>query len=256
MSEWKVTVHKKVKLKNAVLIEGMPGIGNVGKIACDVIAEQVKAQRIASFFSHCLPNSVFVQEDHTVKLPTIELLYKKVKKRDFLFLVGDIQPAREEDSYSFTEAVLSLAKKLGCKEVAALGGIGLGEMPVESRIYCTGNDKKLVDGFAKYGADPQLYGIVGPIMGVTGLVLGLGDAYGIKAVALLAETYASPMHVGLHEAKGLMRILEKKYSFGVKIAEFEKDLKKLEKELKPRARQQEMLDQEAETHYQDTSYIG
>ncbi len=51
MSEWKTKIHKSVRLKDAVLIEGMPGIGNVGKITADVLVEQLKAERLVSFFA-------------------------------------------------------------------------------------------------------------------------------------------------------------------------------------------------------------
>ena len=49
---WEVTFEtKKVpKLNNPVLIEGLPGIGNVGKIAIDFIVEELKAQKLCSFF--------------------------------------------------------------------------------------------------------------------------------------------------------------------------------------------------------------
>ena len=86
MSEWKIRVTKKVSLSQPVLIEGMPGIGNVGKIAADLIVEQLRATRIISFFSYCLPNSVFVKEDNLVELPRIELYHKRKNKKDFLLL--------------------------------------------------------------------------------------------------------------------------------------------------------------------------
>ena len=166
MSNWKITNLKKVKVNNPVLIEGMPGIGNVGKIAADLIVEQLKAVNIITLFSHCLPNSVFVNEDNLVELPRIEIYHKKKGSRDFLFLVGDVQPMKEEDSYSFAEAVLGLAKNFRVKEIITLGGIGLQEQPKKPKVFCTGNDKKIVQEFIKLGAISKLYGVVGPIMGI------------------------------------------------------------------------------------------
>jgi proteasome assembly chaperone (PAC2) family protein len=91
-------------------------------------------------------------------------------------------------------------------------------------------------------------------MGITGLTLGLGKSFGMKSVALLVETFAGPMHIGLRESKVLVKILEKRYSFGISLSLVEKDIRKFENELKPIARQQEM--QEQKEHQQDTSYIG
>jgi proteasome assembly chaperone (PAC2) family protein len=174
MAEWKTTLLKKdLKLKKPVLIEGMPGIGNVGKIAADTMVDQLKAEKIASFFSFCLPNSVFVKDNNMVELPKIEMYHKKKGSSDFLFLVGDVQPMHEENSYKFAEAVIKLCSELGCEEIVALGGIGLAELPKEPKLYCTGNDKKLIQEFEKLGVSNKLYGFVGPIMGITGLLLGL-----------------------------------------------------------------------------------
>lgn len=258
MPDWKITTIKKVKLNKPVLIAGLPGIGNVGKIAVDIMVDQLKTDKIVSFFSYCLPNSVFVQEDNMVDLPRIELKHKRKGKSDFLFLVGDVQPMKEEDSYSLAYAVLEAAMKLGCKEIITLGGIGLQEPPKKPRIFCTGNDKKFIEEFVKLGANNKLHGIVGPIMGISGLLLGLGKEKKISAVCLLAETYAHPMHLGLREAKELMMILDKKYKIGLDMGKVEKDITKLEKDLRPVLKQQEMLEEEkmGGSGHQDTSYIG
>lgn len=258
MSEWKTTTLKKVKLNKPVLIVGMPGIGNVGKIAADLMVDQFKADKIISFFSDCLPNSVFVQEDNMVELPRIEIKHKKKGKNDFLFLVGDVQPMKEEDSYAFAHAVLGVASKHKCREIVTLGGIGLHEPPLKSKVYCTGNDKRFIEEFVKLGANNKLHGVVGPIMGISGLLLGLSKEKKIRAACLLAETYAHPMHIGLREAKELMKILEEKYKLGLDMNKIEKDITKLEKDLKPIFKQQELLEEEKLTgmSHQDTSYIG
>jgi hypothetical protein len=256
MAGWKITIYKKPKIGKAVLIEGMPGIGNVGKIAADMIVQKIKAERIASLFSHCLPNSVFVKENNMVGLPRIELYHKKKGKQDFLFLVGDVQPMQEADSYSFAEAVLETAQKFGCVDIIALGGIGLSEMPKESRIFCTGNDKKFIDEFTKLGASNKLFGFVGPIMGITGLLLGLSRERKMRAVTVLAETYANPVHIGFREAKGLLAIIEKKYKLGLNMEKIEADIKKFESGMKPGAKPAEVVANKPKQTHQDTNYIG
>ncbi len=45
MSTWKINQSgKKPKLNNPILIEGLPGIGNVGKVAVDFLIEELKAK--------------------------------------------------------------------------------------------------------------------------------------------------------------------------------------------------------------------
>ena len=47
-SGWQVTQEAKTipKLNNPLFIEGLPGIGNVGKIAVDFLVEELKAKKL------------------------------------------------------------------------------------------------------------------------------------------------------------------------------------------------------------------
>jgi uncharacterized protein (TIGR00162 family) len=227
---WKVTELVKRKISNPILIEGLPGIGNVGKIVVDYIIEEVKAEKIMTFFSYCLPNSVFVNETNTVSLPRLELYYSKINKQDYLFLAGDVQPATEEGSYSFTELILDIASKYGCKEIITLGGIGLAEIPEKPDVYCASNDLKFIQKFINAGAKKEVYGVVGPIMGVSGLLVGLAAERKIKATALLAETLAHPMYLGIKEAKVSLQIILKVYGIKINMKTLDEEIKAMDKE--------------------------
>jgi len=172
-TDWEIVkTGKEVKLKNPVFIEGLPGIGNVGKIAVDFLIEELKAKKLFSFFSYKFPHSVFVNEDNMVEMPKIEVYYKKFKnkdKRDLLLLTGDIQPIDEESCYSFCDEVLKLIKKFGGAEVVTTGGIGLQQVPEKPRVYCTGNDEELMQKYIKKGilVERDIFGVVGPIIGAS-----------------------------------------------------------------------------------------
>ena len=48
---WEIKkISKAPELKNPVLIEGLPGIGNVAKIATDFLVHEMKAKKIYEFF--------------------------------------------------------------------------------------------------------------------------------------------------------------------------------------------------------------
>jgi len=56
---WEITktVKKMPKLKKPILIEGLPGIGNVGKVAVDFMIDELKAKKLFDIFlilSHIL----------------------------------------------------------------------------------------------------------------------------------------------------------------------------------------------------------
>ena len=243
---WKITQLCKVpKLNRPILIEGMPGIGNVGKIAVDFLVQELHAKPLYDFFSYSFPSSVFVNDESLVELPSITMYYKSFgdkKKNDLIFLVGDLQPVDESSSYSFCDELLDAIHKLGCKEIITLGGIGLQKMPKKPIVYCTGNNKALVEKYKnETGANPNLYGVVGPIMGISGILLGMAARRDIPAICLLAETYAHPMYLGIKGAQEIIRAISKKLSLTIKLDKLEKEIHEVEEELLKRTEEMQKL---------------
>jgi len=230
MTAWKFSSKKNLKFNKPIFIEGLPGLGNVGKIAVDVLVEELDARKVIDVFSHSLPNSVFVNEDNLVELPKIEFYHKNIKGQDFLFLTGDVQPIEETASYKFTENVLDVIQKHGCNEIVTIGGIGINEEPIKPKVFCTGNELAFVKEFSKYKVDTNLYGIVGPIIGVSGLLVGLSKRRKMKAASLLVETLGHPMYIGLRGAKEVLKVLNKKYGFQVPLKNLNKEIKRFDEE--------------------------
>lgn len=142
---WKIHyTTNKPKLKNPILIEGLPGIGNVGKIALDFILEELKAKKIAEYRGYNIPHSVFINENNLIDLPGIELYFKKTKNRDLLLLAGDVQPNDEAGCYEFCDTVLDTMQEFKCKEIITLGGIALRQEPKMPQVFITGVSKETV----------------------------------------------------------------------------------------------------------------
>ena len=237
MSKWVVEQFgKKPKLNSPIFIEGLPGIGNVGKVVVDFMIEKMNAKKLYEFHSASFPHSVFVNEDNLIDLPKIEIYYKKMKgKKDLIFLAGDIQPIDEESCYMFTDKLLDLCGEYGVKEIITIGGIGLQTIPKKPAVYCTGNDKKIIAKYKKgTGINEKLYGIVGPIVGVTGILLGLSQPRKIPAIALLAETFGHPLYLGVKGAREILKVLNKKINLKINLKDLDKEISTLESEMMKR----------------------
>jgi len=260
---WTIEGQRKLpKLKDPVLIEGMPGIGNVGKVAIDFMIDELKAEKVCDFFSTSLPHSVFVNEDNLVELPTIELYCKRVPKgRDLLLLAGDVQPVDERSCYDFSFTVLDLARSLGVKEVVTLGGIGLVQVPKKPKVYCTGNSKKYIQRWVKGTALQQnLNGVVGPIIGVSGLLVGLAKGRDMDAVSILAETLGHPMYLGVKGAREILKVLNAKLELGIGLDELDKEIKEIELEMLKHSEEMSLppagLGKMSKKKLKETTYIG
>ena len=235
---WEIKQETKIipALNKPILIEGLPGIGNVGKIAVDFLIEELNAKKLYSFFSHKFPYSVFINEENLVEMPKLEIYFKRFKdktKRDLLLLTGDIQPIDEESGFLFCEEVIKIMKEFHSTEAITTGGIGLQSVPDNPRIFATANDAELLMQYTRknLGVEKEIFGVVGPVAGVSGILLGLAKLRGVKAVSLLAETFAHPMFLGIKGAKELLKVLEKKFSLGVDLNKMSKEIVEVEREL-------------------------
>ena len=225
---------KKGKFKNAVLFTGLPGIGLVGKICVDYLLKQIKTEKIAEITSDSFPPSV-----HTIN-GQIELIKDEIYRysfngRDFLFLVGPVQPSLDirassmEEHYEFAKAIINSLKDSGVKEVYTLAGINIGEkrMLSEPRIVVAGTDKKIIEEWKKHGAindRPE-----GLISGAAGLILGIAKEKGLQGACLMGETNARLIYGDHGAAKKLLELLVGKYGFKVDMSKIEKESKDIEK---------------------------
>ncbi len=268
MSTWKINlIARKPTLKNPILIEGLPGIGNVGKVAIDFIIDELKATKLYDIFSYSFPHSVFINEQNLVELPSIEIYYKQLPKNDIIFLVGDVQPTDEVSSYEFCEKILDLCEEFKVKEIVTLGGIGLQDIPKQPKVYCTGNSKQIVDRYKKLSVngtklETNIYGIVGPIIGVSGLLLGLAEKRKIDAVALLAETFGHPMYLGIKGSRETIKILNGRFGLKLDLKELDKEIENIEQEVSKKSKEisqvskQIALDKIKNKLGEEAEYIG
>lgn len=262
MSNWVVNKIQKrsIRIMKPVLVGGLPGIGNVGKVAVDFIIDELQAEKLYDISSYSMPHSVFINEENLVELPTISLYYKRIKNRDYLFLSGDAQPVDETSAYEFSETLLDMLKAMQTEELITLGGIGLPFVPKNPKIYCTGNSKEIVRKYTNVQGikiESNIYGVVGPIVGVSGLLLGLAKKKNIKGVALLAETYSHPLYLGIKGAREIVNILNKKLSLNIKIEDLDREISELEQaESKNKPAKNNPLQKIQSKLGKDITYIG
>ncbi|MFP4523270.1 MAG: PAC2 family protein [Candidatus Nanoarchaeia archaeon] len=253
---WTITTHKKISCSRPICIEGLPGVGNVGKIVVDFILDQFDVTKLATFSSPYLPNSVFVTPTG-VQLPLIEIYHVTIAKKDVLLVAGDAQPTNEKASYELTESILEFIKNYGCKSCVALGGIGLPSIPKNPRVFAVSNDINALQELIQYDVQPNAFGIVGPIVGVSGLLLGLSQKHNISSLTLLGETCNHPTHIGFGEAKKILHIINSYFSLQIDESSFDKELNQLQTSLQDEPEKFVSKQKQAKkiTHF-DLSYIG
>ncbi|MEM7819725.1 MAG: proteasome assembly chaperone family protein [Candidatus Aenigmatarchaeota archaeon] len=221
----KIKILEKIKFKNPILIEGLPGIGNVGRVAAGYLISELRMKKFAEIFSpHFLP-LVLLHEDSVVTSLKCEFYYCKSKKNDIIVLTGDTQSITPEGHYEMCNKILEFVNKLGVKEIITLGGFSEGKEITDPRVICAVNDKKLIKKYEKYGINFDVEHQIGTIVGASGLLLGLGKIYNIDGLCIMGETVGFPV---LTDPKAADKVLQTV----VKILDIKIDLSKLENIIK------------------------
>jgi uncharacterized protein (TIGR00162 family) len=246
-------VAKKPKLKTPMLIEGLPGIGNVGKLAVEHLIDHIKAVKFAELYSKDFPPQVFINTDGTIELVNNEFYYWKAKKknqRDLVLLTGDYQGLSSHGQYELVETILDIAEDLGVKEMFTLGGYGLGHEIQDPKVLCATTNRHLVKIMKKHGAIFKKNEPGGGIVGASGLLLGLGKLRGFEGTCLMGET---PGYlVDPKSAKAVLKILTKITKIDVNLSELEKKAKEIESI----ARQLKEMESISKEKSDELGYIG
>src|SRR3970040_1013086 len=140
------------KLDDPIFIEGLRGIGNVGKPRAEPLKDELKAVKFAEIFSKYFPPQVLVQDDGQVKLVNNEMHFvKRGRGRDIILLTGDYQGLTPEGQYELSDFILREIRKFGVRRVFTLGGYGMGRMVTKPRVLGAATDADLVKEVGRHG---------------------------------------------------------------------------------------------------------
>ncbi len=245
-----VVYLEKPDLKEPILIEGLPGVGNVGKLAAEHLIDEIKAKKFAEIYSTDFPPQVFVNADGTIKLVKNELYYWKGEK-DLIILTGDYQGMSSKGQYMLAEAVLDIAEEFGTKMIYTLGGYGTGLEIEKPRVIGAATDKELVEELKKYGV--VFKGEEGGgIIGASGLLLGLGKLRNMRGACLMGET--SGYIVDPNSAREVIKVLTEMLGIKISFARLDEKAEEV-KRITSRIRSLEKALMEKESK-EDLRYIG
>jgi len=233
----KILVLKKLALKDAVLVVGLPGIGLVGKISVDYLLKQFKTEKVAEVLSDSFPPSVHTKESK-VFLIKDDIFHFNFKGKDFVFLVGPVQPTLDfkvgssHEHYEFSETLVSFFKSIGITELVTLAGINVGDNRLNKKpeVIVAGTDDEVLASWKKFGAKEDKK--EGLISGAAGLMVGVGKLHGIKGACLMGETNPQLIYGDHGSAKQVIEIISKRFGFSVKMKSIEKESKNIEKAFK------------------------
>lgn len=230
MEDVYLQIAERPTLENPVLVEGLPGVGNVGKLAADYLREQLKARTVATIYSKFFPPQVYVSEDGLIRLVSNELAIHRAERpgqRDLIILGGDYQGISPEGQYELTYKVLDFCHGLGVREVYTLAGFAQGHLVERPRVLGAATTAARVEAMKKHGVTFSRHDPGGGLVGASGLFLGLGRLFGMEGVCLMGETsgyFADP-----RSAEAVLRVLASILSLEVDFHELEEKTREVDR---------------------------
>lgn len=254
----KIILDEEPELEDPLFIEGLTGIGHIGRTAVHYLVDQMDATEFGEILSHHFPHWTIVDEEKQLDILKNELYYiKQDDGRDLVLLMGDAQSLDPQGHYNVAYAIVDLLERLGVEELVTIGGYGTGET-IEGKpgVYGVVTEKSLKESYEEY--DVSFDHDVGQIIGASGLLLGIGERYGMEGICLLGETPGFLLS-DPKATEAVLKVLEDMLDLEIDYSNLDEKVKEAEKVIKKiRELQQQVQEQQGNQDKggDDLGYIG
>jgi hypothetical protein len=245
-------------LRDPTLVEGLPGVGHVGKLAVEHLLEEFESEPVRRVYADEFPPQVTVDDEGVASLACAEFHAATAtdadgEEFDLLLLSGDHQAGSNAGHYHVTDAFLDVAEEFGVERGFALGGVPTGELVEEHDVLGAVADPDTRAGLEEAGVAFRADEPAGGIVGVSGLLLGLGGRRGLDVACLMGET--SGYLVDPKSARAVLEVLGRVVGFDVDYENLDERAEEME-EVVGKLQEMQRQQSEAVPTDDDLRYIG
>jgi proteasome assembly chaperone (PAC2) family protein len=190
--------------KHRFAFAAFPGVGNVGKLLVDGLADGLDSEKIASLFHPDMPPQANLI-DGLLTPPHLSMYSIDLGKEKILTITGEAQPLSTSGQYEMAETILATVADLGCEFLLVLAG--LSSEPTCEDVFAICADLKSKELFSKGGGDIATDKPAGGVIGLAGLLASMGPVNGISSGCVVAATIGSS--VDIHAGERLRLALQK-----------------------------------------------
>jgi uncharacterized protein len=183
-----IKLKKGAKPKKPILVVGLPGIGNVGRLVADQLIKELKAEKFATLYSDHFPHQVIMLKNGGIRMVSNRFYLAKGKTNDIVILTGDVQAITPEGQFEVNRRIVSFFKKtLKGNVIYTLGGYSKeGASITIPRVLGNATNKKVVDALKAKGV---IFGeSAGMIWGSAGQIIAFAKMEKMDAACLMGES--------------------------------------------------------------------
>lgn len=212
-------------LSSPVFIEGFPGIGLVGVIACNHIVQELKMREIGFITSPLLPPVALIQE--AVYTPSIRLY--EDSQNEIIMVLSDV-PVPLPITNELSRAIVDICEKLSVREIITIAGLATGGE--ERRVFISFSSKELKEKRKIEGIEEFF---MGTISGIAGSTLMECHARGIPAISLLGETPS--FNPDPKASAEVIKTMNRMYGWNISVDRLLEEAEKIEMQMQKLAEQ-------------------
>lgn len=229
MKSTKIYYNKELKLKDPIMIVGLPGIGGVGSLVAEHLKNEFKAKKFATLYSPHFIHQTIMLSDGRLRLVNNRFYHANIGKKDVVLLVGDTQATTPEGQYEVNEKIVKFFKTLGGKSVYTVGGYNISGNYVDyPRVFGVATTKKMIESLSD---TKIIFGkATGAVWGSAGLIPAFSKKYNIDAACVMGET--GVLEIDANAAKSVLQELSKVLSVKINLNNIDKIKKETERVIK------------------------
>ena len=180
--------------KGSMVLEAVPGVGNVGKILVDGLIKKHPSRTIGWILHPDFPPHATLSNEGLISPPRLDIESVILPNGESVCIVtGVMQPMTAPGQYEVAEAILGLASDSKASRLLVLAG--LAAEPECRSIYVVCSDKEFRNTLEKEDIVVSRDQPKGGMIGVAGMVLSLSSTLGVPALGVIAETMGASSDV-------------------------------------------------------------
>jgi uncharacterized protein len=246
MESVEIRIEGKVP-KNAIIMEGFQGVGLVGTLAAQYVADKTNAKLIGYINSTLLPPMALLINGE-IRHP-MRVYHFKNKNKDYMIFESEL-PLPKALVHEMAAKIAEFAEENEAQEIICLEGLAVPKPPVESNVYGVTNTASKEKDLSKF---VKLLGN-GIIVGVSAALMMEAKIRKVTASCLMAEANAD-FPDGLAAANIVLK-LNSMYDLKINVEELQKESRKFEEKLWKVVEKAEAIKDMGETDTPRKNYIG
>lgn len=256
MKTTRIEMEKSFEVENPVFIEGLAGIGHIGRNVVSYLAEHTEAEKVGEIYSHHFPPFAMVTDDKTVETIKNTIYHlERDGKDDLVLLEGNAQASTPEGHHEVAEKVMEIVEDVEASKIVTVGGYGQGDVVEDPEVFGVTTSEEAQEEYEEMGV--TFDHDVGQIVGVSGLLLGIGEERGFEGVCVLGETPGFLLS-DPKSTEEVLKVVEQIIDVDVDYSELDEKVNESQDILKKvqNLKQSESPEQDQNTGNTDLGYIG